>query len=193
MEENREQKLEELIKKARDGDRKVFTEIFILIRNDLYKLAKAKVKKEEDIEDIVQETMIQAYISIRRLKSPQAFKKWITKIIMNKCKQYFKRKEKRELNVDTEIFDYIEKEKKERNPLESTENAIDFHLLLQNLEEKEKIIILLFYNQKYTTKEISDVLGINENTVKTKLTRAKRKIKKEKEEEDNYGRIGQIH
>lgn len=68
---------------------------------------------------------------------------------------------------------------------ESTENDVDFKLLLHSLSEEEKIIILLFYNERYTTKEIGSLLGLNENTVKSKLARAKKKIKilKESEEE----------
>ena len=68
------------------------------------------------------------------------------------------------------------------NFLERTEEDIDFNLLLSNLKEEERMIILLFYNGKYTIKEISYILGINENTIKSRLNRAKNKIKISKEE-----------
>ena len=83
--------------------------------------------------------------------------------------------------------------KEKENFLERTEEDIDFNLLLRNLKEEEKIIILLFYNEKYTTKEISYILGINENTIKSRLNRAKNKIKINKKEEELSGRDRQIY
>ena len=49
--------------------------------------------------------------------------------------------------------------------------------MIKDLRYEERIIVVLFYAEKYTTKEISKILGINENTVKTRLSRAKGKIK----------------
>ena len=54
--------------------------------------------------------------------------------------------------------------------------------VIESLKEEERMIILLFYNGKYTIKEISYILGINENTIKSRLNRAKNKIKISKEE-----------
>ncbi len=175
--------MEKLILKAKKGDKAAFTELFVKIENDLYKLAKVKIKSEEDVEDVVQETMIKAFISIRKLKSNKALKKWIVQILFNNCKRYFKKKERRECSYEIEIIKLDKADQKDF--FESTENDVDFKLLLHSLSEEEKIIILLFYNERYTTKEIGSLLGINENTVKSKLARAKKKIKilKESEEE----------
>ena len=88
--------MEELIIKAKKGDKAAFTELFVKFENDLYKLAKVKIKNEEDVEDIVQDTMIQAFISIRKLKSNKSFRRWVVQILFNNCKRYFKKKERRE-------------------------------------------------------------------------------------------------
>lgn len=174
--------MEELIIKAKKGDKAAFTELFVKFENDLYKLAKVKIKSEEDVEDVVQETMIKAFISIRKLKSNKAFKKWIVQILFNNCKRYFKKKERRECSFEIEIVKLDKTDQKDF--FESTENDVDFKLLLHSLSEEEKIIILLFYNERYTTKEIGSLLGLNENTVKSKLARAKKKIKILKESEE---------
>ena len=175
--------MEELIIKAKKGDKAAFTELFVKFENDLYKLAKVKIKNEEDVEDIVQDTMIQAFISIRKLKSNKSFRRWVVQILFNNCKRYFKKKERRECSFEIEIVKLDKTDQKDF--FESTENDVDFKLLLHSLSEEEKIIILLFYNERYTTKEIGSLLGLNENTVKSKLARAKKKIKilKESEEE----------
>ena len=134
--------MEKLILKAKKGDKAAFTELFVKIENDLYKLAKVKIKSEEDVEDVVQETMIKSFISIRKLKSNKAFKKWIVQILFNNCKRYFKKKERRECSFEIEIVKLDKTDQKDF--FESTENDVDFKLLLHSLSEEEKIIILLF-------------------------------------------------
>ena len=57
------------------------------------------------------------------------------------------------------------------------ESTLSFYEMIKCLKYEERIIIILYYSEKYTIKEISKILGINENTIKTRLLRAKEKIK----------------
>ena len=59
-----------------------------------------------------------------------------------------------------------------------TENNLDFNLLISKLDEEERMVIILYYSEKYKIKEISKILKMNENTVKIKLHRARKKIEK---------------
>lgn len=183
--------MNELVERAKNGDKEAFTEIFLIHRNNLLKLAKAKVGNEEDAKDIVQETLEQAYLSIRKLKASEYFKPWITKILINKCKEFYKKKGVREKTLKGYISEQKINEKE--NFIEKTEEDIDFNLLLRDLKEEERIIVLLFYNGKYTTKEISYILGVNENTIKSRLNRAKNKIRINKKEENINGQDRQIY
>ena len=183
--------MRDIVERAKNGDKEAFTEIFLIHRNNLLKLAKAKVGNEEDAKDVVQETLEQAYLSIRKVKSAESFKAWITKILINKCKEFYKKKGVREKTLKGYIAEQMMNEKD--NFLERTEEDIDFNLLLSNLKEEERMIILLFYNGKYTIKEISYILGINENTIKSRLNIAKNKIRISKEEEKLIGQDRQIY
>ena len=53
--------MEKLVIKAQEGDKEAFTQAILLIKNDLYKISKMKTTNEEDIQDIIQETMLDAY------------------------------------------------------------------------------------------------------------------------------------
>ena len=64
---------------------------------------------------------------------------------------------------------------------------MDFKMLLNKLEDEDRTIILLFYNDGYKVKEISKMLNMNVNTVKTKLSRARKKIEKMKQGGDKIG------
>ncbi len=165
--------MEELIKKAQKGDKEAFTHAILLIKNNLYKIAKMRTSDEESIQDIMQETMLDAYKYIKKLKEPSKFKAWIVKILINNCNKYYKKYHLEE-NYNLEFY----KENIKYNSNEQLiEDTLDFYSMIKDLRYEERIIVVLFYAEKYTTKEISKILGINENTVKTRLSRAKGKIK----------------
>lgn len=60
--------MEELIQKAKKEDKEAFTKLILEISNDLYKIAKTRITNTQDIEDAIQETMIEAFKSIKKLK-----------------------------------------------------------------------------------------------------------------------------
>lgn len=162
---------EKLIIKSKNGDVEAFTELILQIRNDLYKIAKTRLVNDADIDDAIQETMIEAYKSIKKLKNNEFFKTWIIKILVNKCNYIYKKKKKYIISYEeNEMEKYISSE-------EISSDNIDFYLLIKNLKYEERIIIILFYMENYTTKEISKILKMNENTIKTRIARAKSKLK----------------
>lgn len=165
--------MEELIKQAQKGDKEAFTQLIYEIRQDLYKIARCRLSCEDDIEDAVQETMIETFKNIKKLKKQEAYKKWIIKILVNKCNYIYKKNKNRNIS-----FENLELEKRysfneNYNELEE----IDFYLILKGLNYNERIALTLFYLEDYSIKEISKLLKTNENTIKTRLKRGKEKIK----------------
>lgn len=61
---------------------------------------------------------------------------------------------------------------------------IEFEVLIKDLDSEEKLILTLYYCSKYTIKEISKIVKIKENTIKSKMARAKNKIRKQLEKEE---------
>ena len=165
--------MEELIEKAKHGDKEAFTQAMLLVKISLYKIAKTRTSKLEDIQDIMQDTMIDAFKNIKKLKDVSKFKTWIIKILINNCNKYYK-KYYLEETYDIEYFREDIKYTDNQNLIDST---LNFYEMINVLKYEERIIIILYYSEKYTTKEISKILGINENTIKTRLLRAKEKIK----------------
>lgn len=165
--------MEELIKRAKEGEKEAFTQAILLIKNDLYKIAKVRTSNEDDIQDIIQETMMDAYKYIKKLKETSKFKSWIIKILINNCNKYYKKYYVQE-NYDLEFY---KESIKYNNDQQLIEDTLDFYEMIKQLKYEERIIIVLYYGEKYTTKEISNILSVNENTIKTRLSRAKEKIK----------------
>ena len=86
--------MEKLILKAKNGDRNAFTTLILNIEDELYKIARTRLNNEDDILDVIQDTIISAYKSIKKLNDPNKFKKWVIKILINKCNRIYRRKYK---------------------------------------------------------------------------------------------------
>lgn len=162
-----------LIETAKNGDKEAFTKLIILIKTDLYKIARMRFKCDDDINEAVQETIIEAFKSINKLRNIEYFKTWIIKILINNCNKIYKQNRKNNL-VDYENVVEIDN----RNNIENKINDLDFYILIDILNYEERIIITLYYLEEFTTKEISKILNKPEGTIKSKLSRAKVKIKK---------------
>lgn len=169
--------MEDLVRKSQKGDKDAFTQVILMIKNDLYKIAKAKTTNEEDIQDIIQETMLDAYKHIKNLKDPSKFKSWIIKILINNCNKYYKKKYKDNKIYDNYDIEFYKENIKYNKDQQLVEDTLNFYEMIKELKYEDRIIIILYYSEKYTTKEIGKILNIKENTIKTRLLRAKDKIK----------------
>ena len=132
---------------------------------------------EDDINEAVQETMIEAYKEIKKLKYNQYFKTWIIKILINKCNKQYRKNKKENISYE---YNNLENQIKENE----IQTDIDFYIIISKLEYVERIIVTLYYLERYTTKEIAKILNKNENTINTKLSRAKKKLRRYLEEEN---------
>lgn len=168
--------MEELIIRSKNGDEKAFTELILSIKNDLYRISKTRLSDDNDINDAIQETMINAYKHLKKLKDNSNFKSWIIRILINECNKIYKRKSKK-----ISLFNKITTEQNTNvidNSINLIDCKIDFELLIDKLNYEEKLIITLYYNNRYSCNEIANILNKNVNTVKSKLIRAKEKVKK---------------
>lgn len=165
--------MEELIEKAKKGNRDAFTKLIMNVENDLYKIAKTRITNESDIEDAIQETMIESYKSIKKLREPKKFKKWLITILINKCNRIYRKKYRKDISIDE--YD-LDKFLVSYTPTE-IENDLNFYSLLKQLKYEERIVVILYYMEQYSVKDIKEILHMNENTIRTNLYRARQKIK----------------
>ncbi len=162
--------MEEKVILAKKGDKQAFSDLIDLVKMDLYKIAKTRLHSEDDISDVIQETIICAYKSMKSLKKPENFKKWLIKILVNNCNDTYKQIDNSQISLEDvfeEIYSFQAKELEE----------MEIEDILKALKEDEKLIITLYYLENYTSKEIAEILEMNENTIKTKVARAKAKIR----------------
>ncbi len=167
--------MEELVEKAKRNDEDAFNKLILSVQKEMYLIAKSKLKNEDDIADALQETIFLCYKNLRKLKKAMFFKTWIIKILINECNKIGRKRKKYNMS-------YEEKEVEKYTCIQDTSlENINFDILIRNLKSDEKIVLTLYYYLGYSTKEISKILKINENTVRSKIHRAKAKLKKQYE------------
>ncbi|WP_460295373.1 sigma-70 family RNA polymerase sigma factor [Clostridium sardiniense] len=160
---------ERLVRKAKNGERDAFSELIRENKLSLYKIARGMLKRECDIEDAIQNTIMKALESINGLKNNNYFKTWLIRILINEC-NIILRNNKRENLVDvSESFSGLRHDDKYEN-LDIT-NAVNM------LEIDLREVVVLYYYEDFKQKDIAEILGIKEGTVRTRLLRAKKKLK----------------
>ena len=168
--------MEELIKRAQKGDQEAFTTLVKSMKDDLYKIAKTRISNEDDMQDAIQETMLEMYKSIKKLRDPKLFKKWIITILINKCNRIYRKKYKTDLSYEKLNFeDFITATSND------VESDLEFYELLKDLKYEERIILILYYKEEYTVKEIKSILNMKVSTINTHLFRARAKLKEKLE------------
>lgn len=169
-----------IIKAQQENDAEVFILLMEQNRQSMLKVAKSYLNNEEDVADVIQDTILTCYEKLGTLKNPQFFKTWLIRIVINKCKDRLR--QNREICMPQEDMEAVYTENR-------TEADLDFTELMQSLDEKYRTILVLYYVEGYNTKEIAVMLGLNLHTVKSRLARARRKFAQEykKEAGNVYG------
>lgn len=149
-----------------------FMDLYQGIYQDMYRMAYYYMGNAEDAEDAVQETTLAAYEHFGRLKNQDAFRPWIFKILVNRCKKSLKKRSRRE----------ILKEEPETAYEPSLGSQAEILELLGKLEDEERLIVSLTVFGGYKGEDIARMLNKNHSTVRSKYRRALKKLEKEMQE-----------
>lgn len=160
----------DLVKEAIKGNKESYIELIKNNQEYLYKIAYSYVKNEERALDIISETTYRGISNIKKLKKAEFFKTWITRILINVAVNEIKKEEK-----------YIYTD--EDNPLIVDEKVpnicenLDLYEAMDKLKDKYKTAIMLRYFNDMTLDEVSEVMEIPVNTVKSHLRRGKEALR----------------
>lgn len=177
----------ELVIKIQSGDMNAFEELFEIYKNEAHRYSYLITGNAYLSEDIVQEAFIKCYTHIKSLKNQEQFKSWFFKILTRIAWKYSK-KEKKSVPVDN-IFEKADDEKinESINEYMRKEQSDALHLEIDRLDIKQKTVIILYYFNELTVKEIAEVMGCFQGTVKSRLHSARKKLKSSLIRSDEYG------
>lgn len=156
------------VKQAKTGDKEAFSTLYSYYYKDMYKYALYMLKNIHDVEDVISETVIDAYQGIVSLKKEESFKFWLFKILLAKVKRKLK------VYATTKTCE-LEENYIVIDDLEYDLNT-DLKNALNQLDSDKKSIVLLSVLGGYKSKEIAVILEKNASTVRTELSRSLKKL-----------------
>ena len=146
----------------------------------IYRLAFIQMKTKEQAEDILQDVFVKLMGYNNNFESDEHLKAWLLRTTINCCKDHWKSawfKKRASLDEISEI-------PMQASPTNSTGFVTE---CVKKLPTKYRYIIHLYYYEEYSLKDIADILSLNENTVRTRISRARQLLKKYLgKEADNY-------
>lgn len=183
------EKLISMVRGLQNGDPDAATKLYETFQSDIYYFILKTVNNDRELaEDLTQDTFIEILETVDKLQEPAAFVTWSKQIAYHKCTAYF-RKRKELLADENEdgysVFDTIEEDREEFIPdaaLDHEDLKQTIIKMINDLPEEQKSAILLRYFNEISVKEIADIQGVTEGTVKSRLNYGRKSIKQAVEE-----------
>lgn len=179
-----------LVQKARENDQEALTEIYKISSPAVYKTIWVLIKDEDTVYDILQDTYVKAFTRLDQLQNPDKLIPWLKMIANNLAKDWLKKSKPvfftdiyggEELE-DIPFEESIEDVRSELNPEMAMDQQEAKRLvmeILDHLPEDQRVVIGMFYYEEMSVKDIAQTLGVSENTVKSRLSYGRKKIKEQ--------------
>ena len=175
----------ELIERTLKGDQHAFAELVEKYQEQIHTLAWHKIGDFHIAQEITQDTFVYAYQKLATLTHRNRFAGWLYVITSNKCNMWHrKRKPKLQSLEETDPMEleevyYSEYTSRQREEAVKQNRRTIVRKLLNKLRESERTVVTMHYLAGLTCEEIGKFLGVSPNTVKSRLHRAREKLKKE--------------
>ena len=174
----------ELVRRAQQEDQEAFEELVRRHQHRVFAVAGGILRRREDVEDIAQQVFVKAYFSLKRFDQRAAFSTWLYKITVNECWDLLRKKKVRPLVYEADLSEEqarmieVSEEKGSSAPdiSERLEARQRVERLLEGLDERDRLMLILKEVEGFSIEEIAEVLELNANTVKVRLFRARRRI-----------------
>ena len=145
--------------------KEAFTELVLDSEPTLYRVAMSMLRNEKDCEDATQTAILTAYEKLGTLKHEEYFKTWLVRILINVCNKQLKSAAKTaELN-DSDLS------------ISSAEVSTEIRIVIESLPVKIRQVIVLYYIEDFSVKEIKSIVKIPEGTVKSRLNKGRALLK----------------
>lgn len=180
-EQNEKERIRKLVSLARQKDAHAFSLLYEMVYEDLYRMALYTLGNPHDAEDMVSDTVLDAYAQIGSLRDELAFRGWIFKILSNKCNRKIKEYVgKRDHIVANEEERDAMMDKQAMQSVDEMDNVLDREELVhafKAITKEERLIVTMSVYGGYDSKEIAKILHMNRNTVRSKYKRALDKMR----------------
>ena len=154
-----------LVKAVLDGDKDAFVFLVDRYQGAVYAYCLNQVRSEEDAKDVTQEVLLKAYLNLRQLKKPHAFRSWLYTIASNECRMWHRKHQSHEaLEAEAETGSIARGS--------DLETQLTVKKEIDALPESQRLVVLMHYFSGFSLKEIGEFLGTSREAIKARLFRA---------------------
>ena len=158
-------------------DKTTFSREVQALERSLYRIAVSILCHDADAADAVQDALLTAWEKRHTLREPRYFGTWLTRILINRCKQRLRRRRPQQ-QLDDSL----------QAVLPDTTEGLALRLALEQLDSAHRIPLLLYHLDGYSVQEVARILRLPQGTVKSRLARGRAKLKDLLEEQEVLSR-----
>lgn len=174
----------EIIDKVLRGDQSLYAHLVKRYQNFVFTIALRYTPNREDAEEIAQDVFVKAYRSLADFRGESKFSTWLYTIVTTTCITFLRKKKVTIYSLDNEhIFEAADNQNPafKANQVEQKSKAQAINEAIKLLSVDDARIITLFYQAEQSLEEIGRIIGIDPNTAKVKLHRARQRLKEKME------------
>lgn len=161
-------------------DKEEFAQVVWEARDTLYRVAKSILKRDTDCEDAVSQGIVNAFEHLESLKKPQYAKTWLVRIVMNECFRLGKENNREQCYEEDVIGKEPWKDSYEMSWQEK--DYTELYSALQSLPQMYHTALVLYYMEDYSIVEIAKLQKTSVGNIKMRLSRGRKMLKKQFEE-----------
>lgn len=174
----------ELVRLAQNGTEAAYEELIRRHQRRVMALVGSILRRREDVEDVVQQVFLKVFISLNRFDLRAAFSTWLYKITVNECWDYLRKKKVRPLVYEADLSEeqvsrldgIVSADRPPEGPNERAEVKELLEWMLDKLPEQDRQLLVLKEMEGFSVHELAEILGLNVNTVKVRLFRARARL-----------------
>lgn len=174
----------ELVRLAQAGDHAAYETLVHRHQRRVFAVVSGILRRREDVEDVAQQVFLKAYLALGRFDLRSTFSTWLYKIAVNECWDHLRKKRARRLVYEADLSEDQARqlagtEGDAAGPADAVRRAETRQLvarLLDQLGEEERLMLVLKEAEGLSVEEIGELMGMNVNTVKVRLFRARGRL-----------------
>ncbi|MFB3775979.1 MAG: RNA polymerase sigma factor [Bryobacteraceae bacterium] len=175
-----------LVRRVQQGDQLAFREVVERYQTKVHSIIYGILRNRNDAEDIAQQVFAKVYFSIRSFDSRSSLLTWIYKITVNECYDYLRKRRVRKLVYESDFSQEDATRLARSNAAADSRPTVENDLagrdyvvkLLARVSEEDRSLLLLKEVEGHSVEELARITGMNQNTIKVRLFRARNKLLK---------------